>query len=116
MNIAHVTYCENVALVTLRNVPSEGTLIADIFTAISEEDGLTDLKRSIEVCGSSDAFAYPFGDYNESSRSMVEKAGFLCAVTTEYGKAEPGDDPMLLPRVRMSMGQSLAGFQDRVSP
>ena len=47
---------------------------------------------------------------------MVEKAGFLCAVTTEYGKAEPGDDPMLLPRVRMSMGQSLAGFQDRVSP
>ena len=87
-----------------------------IFTAISEEDGLADLKRSIEVCGSSDAFAYPFGDYNESSRSMVEKAGFLCAVTTEYGKAEPGDDPMLLPRVRMSMGQSLAGFQDRVSP
>ena len=87
-----------------------------IFTAISEEDGLADLKRSIEICGSSDAFAYPFGDYNESSRSMVEKAGFLCAVTTEYGKAEPGDDPMLLPRVRMSMGQSLAGFQDRVSP
>lgn len=87
-----------------------------IFTAISEEDGLADLKRSIEVCGSSDAFAYPFGDYNESSRSMVEKAGFLCAVTTEYGKAEPGDDPLLLPRVRMSMGQSLAGFQDRVSP
>ena len=36
MNIAHVTYCENVALVTLRNVPSEGTLIADIFTAISD--------------------------------------------------------------------------------
>ena len=87
-----------------------------IFTAISEEDGLADLKRSIEICGSSDAFAYPFGDYNESSRSMVEKAGFLCAVTTEYGKAEPGDDPLLLPRVRMSMGQSLAGFQDRVSP
>ncbi len=87
-----------------------------IFTAISEEDGLADLKRSIEVCGSSDAFAYPFGDYNESSRSMVEKAGFLCAVTTEYGKAEPGDDPLLLPRVRMSMGQSLAGFQDRVRP
>lgn len=36
MNITHVTYCENVALVTLRNVPSEGTLIADIFTAISD--------------------------------------------------------------------------------
>ena len=87
-----------------------------IFTAVSEEDGLADLKRSIEVCGSGDAFAYPFGDYNERSRSMVEKAGFLCAVTTEYGKAEPGDDPMLLPRVRMSLGQTLAQFQDMVRP
>lgn len=36
MNIAHVTYCENVALVTLRNVPSEGTLIGEIFTAIAD--------------------------------------------------------------------------------
>lgn len=87
-----------------------------IFTAISEEEGIADLKRSIDICGSSDAFAYPFGDYNDRSRAMVEKAGFLCAVTTEYGKAEPGDDPLLLPRIRMSMGQSLAGFQDRVSP
>ena len=72
-----------------------------VFTAISEEEGMADLKESIKICGSGEAFAYPFGDYNVSSRDMVEEAGFLCAVTTEYGKARPGTDPLLLPRIRM---------------
>lgn len=87
-----------------------------IFTAISEEKGLEDLKKSIEICGSGRAFAYPYGDYNDRSRDMVETAGFRCAVTTQYGKAKPGDDPLLLPRVRMVMGQSLDLFKSRVSP
>lgn len=87
-----------------------------IFTAISREDGMADLKKSIEICGSSDAFAYPYGDYNDASRRMVEDSGFLCAVTTQPGKAYPGDDPMLLPRVRMSLGQSLESFKAKVKP
>lgn len=87
-----------------------------IFTALSEEEALTDLKASIEKCGSGDAFAYPYGDYTQQCRDTVEKAGFLCAVTTEGGKAKPGMDPMLLPRVRMSMGQSLQQFQSMVAP
>lgn len=87
-----------------------------VFTAISEEEGMADLKESIKICGSGEAFAYPFGDYNVSSRDMVEEAGFLCAVTTEYRKARPGTDPLLLPRIRMVMGQSLESFKDKVSP
>jgi len=87
-----------------------------IFTAISYEDGMADLKTSIEICGSSDAFAYPYGDYNDHSRKMVEDSGFMIAVTTQYGKAYPGDDPMLLPRVRMSLGQSLDKFISMVAP
>lgn len=87
-----------------------------IFTAISEEEGLADLKESIRICGSGRAFAYPYGDYNDRSRKMVESAGFLCAVTTQYGKAHPGDDPLLLPRVRMVMGQSLEKFISAVEP
>ncbi len=87
-----------------------------IFTAISYEEGMEDLKKSIEICGSGKAFAYPFGDYNESSRQMVEDSDFLCAVTTQSGKVYPGDDPLLLPRVRMSLGQSLESFQYRVAP
>lgn len=30
-----ITYCQNIALVTLRNVPSESNCISEIFTAIS---------------------------------------------------------------------------------
>lgn len=87
-----------------------------IFTALSKDKALADLNTSIKICGSGDAFAYPFGDYNKNSRDTVEEAGFLCAVTTEYGKAHPGDDPMLLPRVRMSEGQSLERFIGMVAP
>ena len=61
---------------------------------------MADLKKSIEICGSGDAFAYPYGDYNDSSVAMVKEAGFLCAVTTQPGKAKPGHNPLLLPRVR----------------
>lgn len=35
-NISKVTYCRNIALVTLRNVPCESKIIGEILTAISE--------------------------------------------------------------------------------
>ncbi len=81
-----------------------------IFTALSLEESLEDLEISIEICQNSDAFAYPYGDYTDSCEEAVEKAGFLCAVTTKNRRAEPGDDPYALPRVRMLMDQSLEGF------
>lgn len=85
-------------------------------TGIPYDEGLEDLKKSIEICGSSDAMAYPYGDYDARAKKMVKEAGFLCAVTIEYGKAYPGDDPYSLPRVRMTLGQSLRQFQSMVSP
>lgn len=81
-----------------------------IITALPEEDALEDLKKSIEICGNDDAFAYPYGDFSQGSRDTVEKAGFSCAVTTQYGKVYPGDDPYLLNRIRMNNGQSLETF------
>lgn len=87
-----------------------------IFTVISHDDGLADLKKSIEIVGSKDAFAYPFGDTNDSCRQVVEDAGFLCAVTTVQGRAKPGDDPLLLPRQRMSRNQSMETFRAMVLP
>lgn len=87
-----------------------------IFTVISYEEGMADLKKSIEICGSSDAFAYPYGDYNESSKAMVADTGFLCAVTTENSRTYPGDDPLLLPRVRMSNGQTFEDFKYMIEP
>ncbi|MGN1168202.1 MAG: polysaccharide deacetylase family protein [Lachnospiraceae bacterium] len=85
-----------------------------IFPVMDHDEAVADLEKSIEVSGNSDAFAYPYGDYNDNCVQAVKDAGFKCAVTTEYGRAKPGDDPLLLPRVRMSRGQSLESFKKLV--
>ena len=81
-----------------------------IFTALSHDEAVADLQESIRICGNGDALAYPFGDYTDACVQAVSDAGFICAVTTEYGRAYPGDNPLVLPRMRMSHGQSLAEF------
>ncbi|MBQ0079900.1 MAG: DUF5011 domain-containing protein [Eubacterium sp.] len=87
-----------------------------IFTALSREDAVADLKKSIEIVGNGDAFAYPYGDYTDECVEAVREAGFKCAVTTQAGKAHPGDNPLLLSRQRMSLGQSLEQFKAMVAP
>lgn len=87
-----------------------------IFTVLPKSEALADLRTSVNICRNGEAFAYPYGDYTQECRDIVEAAGFLCAVTTQPGKAKPGMDPLLLPRVRMSMGQSLQQFQYMVRP
>ena len=65
-----------------------------------------------EICGSIErcealtgrsprTFAYPFGDYDEESRALVEECGFACACTTERRPVGPRDRPSKLPRVGM---------------
>ena len=85
-----------------------------IISAMTEEEIIADLKTSMEICGNSDAFAYPYGDNTDVSRVAVEKAGLLCAVTTNPGKVFPGDDPYTLNRVRMTQGQSLDAFISQI--
>lgn len=81
-----------------------------IYTAMTKEQVLEDLEKSFEICGNRDAFAYPFGDYTEEGCSTLEEAGLLCAVTTDNAKCYPGDNPYLLPRVRMLGSQTLDEF------
>jgi len=81
-----------------------------IFTALSHDEAVADLQESVRICKNGEAFAYPYGDYTDACIQAVSDAGFLCAVTTEYGRVYPGDDPLALPRMRMSHGQSLAEF------
>ena len=83
-----------------------------IMTALSPEEIYDDLKKSQDVLGNSNAFAYPFGDVDSlgKCRDAVEQAGFLAAVTTRYGKAYPGADPLMLPRMRVNGRNSLAAF------
>lgn len=81
-----------------------------IFPVMPHDEAVADLKESIRICGNGEALAYPYGDYNDSCVRAVQEAGFLCAFTTEYGRVFPGDDPYLLPRIRISLGQSLESF------
>lgn len=85
-----------------------------IFPSLSYDEAMADLQKSIEFCGSGEAFAYPFGDYDEECKQILEDAGFLCAVTTEPGLCYPGDDPYALKRVRMVGSQSLEGFIGKI--
>lgn len=87
-----------------------------IMTAMSVEDGVADLKKSIEIVGNDHALAYPFGDYNDSCVEMAKKAGFKVALTTRQGRAKPGDDPYKLPRQRMSRNQTMETFRAMVLP
>lgn len=86
-----------------------------IYTAMIREEVLADLEKSFEICGNKDAFAYPFGDYTEEGCSTLEEAGLLCAVTTENAKCYPGDNPYLLPRVRMLGSQTLEAFVSAIN-
>lgn len=81
-----------------------------IFPVMPHDEAVADLKESIRICGNGEALAYPYGDYNDSCVAAVKDAGFLCAFTTEYGRVFPGDNPYLLPRIRISHGQSLESF------
>lgn len=81
-----------------------------IFPLMPYDEALADLQKSIEICQNGNAFAYPYGDYTDSCAEIIKDAGFLCAVTTKNGRAYPGDNPLLLPRMRMSRGQTLNEF------
>jgi peptidoglycan/xylan/chitin deacetylase (PgdA/CDA1 family) len=44
-------------------------------------------------------FAYPYGDWNPAVRDLVREAGFVSAVSTEYGVNSAVQDPWTLRRV-----------------
>ena len=75
---------------------------------------LEDLRTSANLIGANDVFCYPFGHFNDAAKQTLTEAGFGLALTTQGGRVFPGMDPLQLPRVRMSLGDSLASFIDRV--
>ena len=82
-----------------------------LFRCISHDQGVADLKKSIEILGSNDVIAYPYGDVTDNTLSITREAGFKVGVTTVNQKAKKGMNRLQLPRVRMSRGISLAGFK-----
>jgi peptidoglycan/xylan/chitin deacetylase (PgdA/CDA1 family) len=48
-----------------------------------------------------DGFAYPYGNYNNVTQTIIKEAGFKYAVSTESKLVTPQDDQYALPRVQV---------------
>lgn len=59
-------------------------------------------------------FSYPSGKYDADVLAAVAAAGYRSAVTVRGGIYSPGDDPLLLSRVRVYGGMSLSAFADAI--
>lgn len=77
---------------------------------INHEEGVTDLIKSTEKLGNTDALAYPCGDVNENAMNIVKDANISLAFTTKYGKVVKGLNKLNLPRVRVNDKISLDSF------
>lgn len=84
--------------------------------AMTQQEVYDDLRRAQLLLGTTEAFAYPFGDNNETARAALREAGVLCAFTINNDRVYPGDDPTILSRVRISGEYSLESFQYLVAP
>ena len=65
---------------------------------LSHDDVLNDLKKSIDITGSNNAFCFPFYVYNESTINAVKEAGFKLAFVGGNYKATRSYNKYLIPR------------------
>ena len=79
--------------------------------ACSFDEILQDQNTAVEMLGNKQAYAYPFGDNNETAQKALAKAGVECAFTIENRSIKQGDNVMALPRVRINGSYDLATFQ-----
>lgn len=86
-----------------------------LISALTKDEIVADLKKAQEQCGTTEAFAYPFGDVTEDGKAAVKEAGILCAFTTVNGWARIGDDCSELPRVRINGSVSLDSYINLVT-
>lgn len=86
-----------------------------IFPALSLEEGVADLKESIQkLSGNAGALAYPYGDCTDRTKQAAKQAGFKVAFTTVNKKVKPGMNKYELPRVRMYKDITLKGFKNSI--
>lgn len=84
--------------------------------AMTQQEILDDLKQAQAILGTTEAFAYPFGDNNATAQAALGDAGVLCAFTIDNDRVYPGDDPTVLSRVRISGEYTLESFEYLVAP
>lgn len=81
-----------------------------IISAMTQEEIEADLQVMIDMTGSADGFAYPYGDVTWEAQMALENKGVKCAFTTEFHRVFVGSDPMALGRIRIVGDSGLDGF------
>lgn len=78
---------------------------------------LKESKQALEAITGSpvQTFAYPAGRYNQRVQAAVDKAGYIGAVTTQYGIATQRQNPLTLKRIRINKSDGLDGFIAKMS-
>ncbi|MBO4601163.1 MAG: DUF5011 domain-containing protein [Bacilli bacterium] len=82
---------------------------------ISDEEVLEDLRRSIAVTGSTNAFCYPFYVYNQHTIELVQEAGFKLGFVGGDYKATRSSNKYKIPRYHIYKGTSLARFNNMIA-
>ncbi len=77
---------------------------------LSEAELVKDCEKCIDMLGTNEAFAYPFGDVSDAAPSALKQTGYLCAFTIINGQVKPGDDPYRLVRMRVLAESPLEGY------
>lgn len=81
-----------------------------LLLCMDHDAGVQDTIQSFDYVDGGFVYCYPFGDINTNAESIVRDGGAKLAFTTEPGKIRPDMDPLALPRVRVTGGNSLSAF------
>ncbi len=82
---------------------------------LDHDSALADLKKSISITGSSDAFCYPFYVYNDNAINLVKEAGFKVAFAGGGYKATRNSNKYAIPRYPIYDSTSLSTFINYIS-
>lgn len=79
------------------------------------EEVRQDLLLNRERLGNTTHFAYPFGQYNADTLTLLQETGFTLAYTTKPGRATLGVDKLLIPRLGIEPNLPLNAFARKVN-
>ena len=100
-----LTWDDIVAMQTSRFVSFEAhTATHPKLGSLSPADARRELAGSKDVLEQKlqspiSVLCYPYGDVNDTVVGLAEELGYAQAVTTEFGRARPSDNPLRLPRI-----------------
>lgn len=82
---------------------------------VSYDDILKDLKESIKITNSTEAFCFPYYEYSETSIKAVKDAGFKVAFVGGNRKASRNDNKYKIPRYVILNSTTLSEFINMVN-